>query len=99
MTKINHGTDTRPDGYYRVKYEGTWIIAHYEKTAYGRGLWAVPGVQGDKVENELDQIDENIIDAHPVEKCKHIDTQCVYDREGEYIGYTICLDCEKIINQ
>lgn len=61
MNKLNTGTDTRPDGYYRVLYEGTWMIAQYEKTAYGRGFFYLPGVRGEKVESEFMKIDENKI--------------------------------------
>lgn len=48
--------DSRPDGYYKVKCCGSWIVAHW---AYGK--WLRIGMNYPFYDNEFQEIDENRI--------------------------------------
>lgn len=44
------------EGYHWVKWDGIWIIAIYEKTAYGRGYWYIHGSRDERLTTEFTEI-------------------------------------------
>lgn len=65
MSEMNVGNDTRTDGFYKVKLNGQWIFAQWEKTARGKGWWTIPGSEYEKVDEDFEEICEAAMDPYP----------------------------------